>query len=164
MNKVKQAQDYSTVIDSPIGRIGIIATENTLKKIDLDITATLKQPEEAYSQQIARELSNYFQNSKTKFSIMCGLKGSPFQLRVWQALQKIPEGHILTYGELARKLHSSPRAIGQACRTNPVPIIVPCHRIVASSHLGGFAGATVGAMLNIKKWLLKHEGIMVNKD
>jgi methylated-DNA-[protein]-cysteine S-methyltransferase len=63
----------------------------------------------------------------------------------------------MTYQELADKLQTSPRAIGNACRANPTPIIVPCHRIVAKSHMGGFAGDTQGKLLDIKKWLLEHE-------
>ena len=63
----------------------------------------------------------------------------------------------MTYGELAQQLGTSARAIGQACRTNPVPIIVPCHRVIAANHAGGYAGHTSGKLLAIKKYLLDHE-------
>jgi methylated-DNA-[protein]-cysteine S-methyltransferase len=84
--------------------------------------------------------------------------GTPFQCRVWQALRDIPPGTTRTYGELARDLGTSPRAIGGACRANPCLIAVPCHRVVARDGLGGFAGERGGKRLAVKRWLLRHEG------
>ena len=81
-----------------------------------------------------------------------------FQRRLRIALWSIPPGRTLAYGELARRLGSAPRAVGQACRRNPCPILVPCHRVVAADGLGGFSGATAGAHLALKRWLLAHEG------
>lgn len=85
------------------------------------------------------------------------LKGTEFQKRVWRALCAIPPGTTKTYGELAKQLNTSPRAIGNACRKNPLPIIIPCHRVVAKNSLGGYAGARIGNLLEIKKWLLRYE-------
>lgn len=85
------------------------------------------------------------------------LKGTDFQKRVWAALLEIPAGQTLTYGELAQKLNSHPRAIGQACRTNPYPVVIPCHRVVSKTGFGGYAGAVSGDLLNFKKWLLQRE-------
>ncbi len=85
------------------------------------------------------------------------LKGTAFQKRVWQALCNIPPGTTKTYGELAKELHTSPRAIGNACRKNPLPIIIPCHRVVAKNSLGGYAGARTGELIEFKKWLLENE-------
>lgn len=64
----------------------------------------------------------------------------------------------MRYGELAEKLASGPRAIAAACRTNPIPILIPCHRVVAKAGLGGYMGETEGEALSIKQWLLQHEG------
>lgn len=83
--------------------------------------------------------------------------GTAFQLRVWQALLNIPLGQTRTYGELAKTLKTSARAIGMACRSNPLPLIVPCHRIVAANGLGGFSGKVDGKPLIVKQWLLAHE-------
>lgn len=85
--------------------------------------------------------------------------GSAFQARVWSALMDIPAGRTLSYGELARQLGSSARAVGGACASNPFAPLVPCHRVVARSGLGGFAGSTEtgGELLGIKRWLLAHE-------
>lgn len=88
---------------------------------------------------------------------MAAERGTAFQRRVWSALRRIAPGKTLTYGELARKLGSAPRAIGGACRANPLAIVVPCHRIVARNGLGGFSGAIAGGEVRVKQWLLKHE-------
>lgn len=106
---------------------------------------------------IHAEIAAYFKNPKHPFKIDIELKGTAFQLKVWKALQTIPSGKTLTYGELAKKLKTSARAIGQACRTNPIPIVVPCHRVVAANGIGGFTGKRQGEMVDVKAWLLKHE-------
>lgn len=84
--------------------------------------------------------------------------GTRFQQRVWQALQQIPAGETRRYGELAESLNSSARAVANACRANPLPILVPCHRVVAADELGGYMGHTDGEVVAIKRWLLHHEG------
>jgi len=89
--------------------------------------------------------------------------GTDFQLRVWSELLKIPPGRCLTYAELAQRLGSGARAVGGACRANPMPLLVPCHRVVAANGLGGFAGQRQGRWLEIKRWLLEHEGIAKNR-
>ena len=103
------------------------------------------------------QIDNYFKSAKTDFTITISLKGTTFQKRVWAALRKIPVGQTRTYGELSKQLHSSPRAVGNACRANPVPLVVPCHRVVARSGIGGFGGETAGRNIDCKSWLLAHE-------
>jgi methylated-DNA-[protein]-cysteine S-methyltransferase len=85
--------------------------------------------------------------------------GTAFQQRVWQAMREIPLGETISYGALAKQLNSSARAVGNACRTNPIPIIIPCHRIVAKHGIGGFSGMIQGTRITMKEWLLRHEGI-----
>jgi len=102
-------------------------------------------------------LQQYFKNPQTSFNIKADEHGTAFQQRVWQALRDIPVGETRTYGQIARQLNSSPRAVGNACRANPLPIVTPCHRVVAANGAGGFAGARQGRLLDIKKWLLAHE-------
>jgi methylated-DNA-[protein]-cysteine S-methyltransferase len=92
-----------------------------------------------------------------QFDLPLELNGTEHQLKVWYALREIPSGQIQTYGGLAKSLHSSPRAIGQACGNNPIPIVIPCHRIVGKNGLGGFMHSTESKELNIKHWLLAHE-------
>jgi methylated-DNA-[protein]-cysteine S-methyltransferase len=83
--------------------------------------------------------------------------GTPFQQRVWARLRAIPRGETRTYGEVAATLGTAPRAVGAACRANPVLLLVPCHRVVARDGAGGFAGHTVGRWAHIKAWLLAAE-------
>lgn len=85
--------------------------------------------------------------------------GTPFQRRVWARLSAIPHGQTVTYGDLARELGTSARAVGGACRANPVPLVVPCHRVVAAQGLGGYSGERGGDWLAKKRWLLAHEGV-----
>lgn len=109
--------------------------------------------------QLGQQLKRYFTSPQAGFDLPLSQRGTPYQQRVWRALQHIPAGHTLTYGQLAKRLHTSPRAIGNACRQNPLPLLIPCHRVVAATGLGGFAGKTTGAPLALKRWLLQHEGV-----
>lgn len=107
-------------------------------------------------------LDDYFETAElpkeSVIAVRLAPRGSAFQRRLWARLRAIPRGQTLSYGALARELGSSPRAVGQACRANPWPILTPCHRVVAARGLGGFVGARAGRGLAIKRWLLHHEG------
>lgn len=106
---------------------------------------------------LTRELEAYWSDARHVFSQPIVLSGTPFQLRVWNALTGIPAGQSTTYGALARLLGTAARAVGQACGSNPLPILIPCHRVVAAHGLGGFMHASSGAPLDVKTWLLGHE-------
>ena len=108
---------------------------------------------------ISKQLKNYFSSVISFQSIPIEPQGTLFQKSVWNELIKIPPGETRTYGEIANTLNSSPRAVGNACRKNPIQIIVPCHRVVSAKGLGGYAGKTEGKQLDIKHWLLNHEGV-----
>jgi methylated-DNA-[protein]-cysteine S-methyltransferase len=110
-------------------------------------------------QDIKQQLNNYFSIAKPISTATLLPGGTRFQKSVWKELCKIPLGETRTYGEIAKKLNSSARAVGNACRKNPIAIIVPCHRVVSATGIGGYAGKTEGKQLNIKRWLLKHEGV-----
>jgi methylated-DNA-[protein]-cysteine S-methyltransferase len=108
-------------------------------------------------------LRDYFANGQTLINLPLDLRGTDFQRRVWQALLQIPPGQTRSYGQLAQQLGSSARAVGNACRANPCPIVVPCHRVLARNGLGGYAGETQeGEQLQIKRWLLRHEGVVLD--
>jgi methylated-DNA-[protein]-cysteine S-methyltransferase len=110
---------------------------------------------------ILLQLKNYFSTAISLQSIPLAAKGTPFQKSVWRELSKIPIGETRTYGEIAKKLNSSARAVGNACRRNPIQIIVPCHRVISAKGIGGYAGETQGKQLSIKRWLLNHEGVQL---
>lgn len=150
---------YDAVIDTPVGRLGIRLEQEALSLIDFVASAVpLQPPATPAAARIAAELHRYFEDPDQHFGFPVALHGTPFQMRVWRALQAIPRGETRTYGELAKALGSSPRAVGGACRANPVPIVVPCHRVVGAGGLGGYSGARGGAWLAIKARLLAHEG------
>lgn len=154
----KTASPYSLVTDSPLGRLGVKVENNQVRHLDyLDGSVNLHAASGAFERNIERQLENYFENPQTGFSLPLALSGTPFQQRVWQALTAIPAGETLTYGELAASLGSGARAVGNACRHNPVPVIVPCHRVVAAAGIGGYSGKTRGPVLDHKYWLLAHE-------
>ena len=104
-----------------------------------------------------RELIAYFNGSPTHFTALTlDPRGTPFQLRVWQELRQIPRGQTISYGELARRVGNpkASRAVGQANAVNPIPLIIPCHRVIAADgSLGGYSSG-----LDRKRWLLSHEG------
>lgn len=104
---------------------------------------------------IQTELTAYFTNNQHRFQLPLKPHGSAYQQKVWNALLVIPVGRTLTYGELADVLQSSPRAIGQACKKNPLTLFIPCHRIVGKSNLGGYMGKPEA--ISYKEALLQHE-------
>ena len=101
------------------------------------------------------QLEAYFAGTLTKFDLPLAPKGTEFQQQVYRIMQDIPFGDVLTYGAVAKKLGVSAQPIGQACGSNPIPVIIPCHRIVGTGNLGGFSG--MGGV-ETKVQLLRHEG------
>ena len=108
------------------------------------------------------QLQAYLEEPAFAFDLPLALAGTHHRLAVWEAMQRIPAGRTRTYGELAQELGSSARAVGGACGANPLPVVVPCHRVIAAGRaLGGFMGArSEGFELGIKRWLLEHEGAL----
>ena len=155
---VARTQQYDAVIATPLGRVGILLQDNALCSLDfLPPRTALKRAKTALTARISMQLRAYFKLSDMRFEIPLVLHGTEFQQRVWRALTRIPPGKTLTYGDLAAKLGSGARAVGSACRENPVPIIIPCHRVVARSGMGGYMGQRAGKAMQIKLWLLAHE-------
>lgn len=153
--------DYDAIIATPLPgdiRLGLRCAADAVLAIDFLSAATpCRAPRGAAARSAAQQLERYFSFPTTPFTLSLGPHGTAFQQRVWQALQSIPPGHVLTYGALARQLGSSARAVASACRANPVPLVVPCHRVVAAAGIGGFMGASQGAPIALKQWLLQHE-------
>jgi len=117
------------------------------------------KPITGYAKEVVNQLEHYFKDPDWCFTLNLGKDGTAFQQRVWKKLQDIPHNKKYTYGDVAKSISSSPRAVGGACRSNPVPIVVPCHRVVAANGLGGFCGSKnkKSKKLQIKQWLLEHE-------
>ncbi len=149
---------FDAVIRAPFGALGLDATHDAVSRIwFLPPGTPARAPKDPVLQEAARQLAAYFADPRTRFDLPLAPDGTAFQRRVWQAMTRIPPGRTRSYGELAGELHSAPRAVGQACGANPLPVVVPCHRVVSASGIGGFGGATAGFMLDVKRWLLAHE-------
>ncbi|MCC6531877.1 MAG: methylated-DNA--[protein]-cysteine S-methyltransferase [Burkholderiales bacterium] len=115
-------------------------------------------PVHALAREACRQIRAYLRDPRHRFDLPCAPEGTPFQQRVWAAIARIPSGATLTYGELAAAIGSGARAVGGACGSNPIPLIVPCHRVVAAGGgLGGFMHSRAAPPLRIKGWLLQHE-------
>lgn len=149
-------------LNTAVGQLKLNIHEKRLAKIELNACGKLTPADSSFAQLIEQQLSSYFLSPEYTFELPILPQGTDFQQRVWQFLTQIPVGEVCTYGEIAKKLQSSARAVGNACRKNPTPIVVPCHRVVSASGLGGFAGETGGRLIQIKKMLLAHEGVKVD--
>lgn len=110
--------------------------------------------------QMTQEILAYLQQPHQAFSLPAQLAGSAFQQKVWLAILAIPLGQTRNYSELAAQLQSGPRAVANACGANRLPLLIPCHRVVAKNGLGGFMRGDKNG-LSIKRWLLAHEGVHV---
>lgn len=150
---------YDAVIQTPVGLLGIVTDGNAVTGIALGLPPCESRPPcNAVSARAVRRIQNYFRDPSAHPDVCTRLRGTPFQHRVWDALRDIAPGRTRTYGELARELGTSARAVGGACRANPCPVIVPCHRVVAAGGgLGGFSGHRNGVWLDIKRRLLVLE-------
>lgn len=153
--------DYQAVISAPFGRLGVCVADGAIQAVDfLPGPGPDKPARSPLVAEAVRQLRAYLADAGYRFDLPLATQGTAFQRRVWMALVAIPAGETRTYGELARVLDTSPRAVGGACRANPVPVLVPCHRVVARNGVGGFAGHTDGPELVRKRWLLAHEGTL----
>jgi methylated-DNA-[protein]-cysteine S-methyltransferase len=149
---------YQAVLTAPFGVLGILCADDDLTGIDFLAPDTLPcPPVSLFAQTVCKQLTAYFDNPDFHFTLSLKYNGSIHQRRVWQLMCAIPRGQTRQYGEIAKELASSPRAVGQACGANPMPIVIPCHRVVSKAGVGGFAHHRDGYELDIKRWLLAHE-------
>ncbi|WP_029010842.1 methylated-DNA--[protein]-cysteine S-methyltransferase [Azospirillum halopraeferens] len=150
----------SLTIASPLGPLLLTSAGGALVSLDwvsLDRgtgpTGPAEDPEPLLDE-AAAQLADYFAGRRTVFRLPLAPRGTPFRKRVWEAMSEIPYGRVASYGDLARALGTAARAVGGACGRNPLPIIIPCHRVVAGSGPGGYSGF---GGLDTKAWLLNHE-------
>ena len=149
---------YQAKLATPVGVLGIRCDDSALMGIDwLPATAKPGRASSALAQEVCEQLLAYFANPDAKFSVPLKPNGTVHQQKVWRAMCDIPRGKTRSYGEVASELKSAAQAVGQACGANPIPIIIPCHRIVGKSGLGGFMRHANGESIDIKRWLLAHE-------
>lgn len=147
------------LINTPFGAVAI-AVHGSQLAIEL-LPASVQIEKESTHPLIklaSQQIKQYLQQPKARFDLPPEQQGSAFQQRVWQVIATIPSGQTRTYSELAVQIGSGPRAVANACGANRLPLVIPCHRVVAKGGIGGFMqGKTNG--LGIKQWLLQHEGV-----
>jgi methylated-DNA-[protein]-cysteine S-methyltransferase len=149
---------YDVVLDFPKMKVAVKTREGHVVAIRyLPPAAEAMAPRNALAERAARQLERYREDADAPFDLPLAIEGTPLQKGVWQAMCAIPRGRTRTYGELARELGAQARAVGQACGDNRLPIVIPCHRVVAADGIGGFGHATSGYLLEAKRWLLMHE-------
>lgn len=153
---------HHAIIATPFGRLGLWAEDDRLSAVDFLPADTPLQPStHPLLCEAERQISAYFADSHFVFDLPYRLIGTAHQMKVWDAIAQIPPGNVLSYANIASQIGSAPRAIGGACGRNPLPIIIPCHRVVAAKGLGGFNANRNGLdWLPIKRWLLRHEGLI----
>jgi len=156
--------NYQAKFAAPFALLGI-RTENGvlaeilfLSKIGLPLA-----PQSLLAERACAQIERYLADPEFRFDLPLAGRGTPFQRQVWRKIAAIRPGRTRSYGEIARELASSPRAVGQACGANPVPLVVPCHRVLAAGGIGGFAHHEAGFHLSVKRWLLAHESAFLKR-
>jgi methylated-DNA-[protein]-cysteine S-methyltransferase len=154
------AAPFAAVLPAPTFALGIRCNADEITEITyLEPQAEVK-PTTPLAKEAVRQLRAYLNDASFEFGLPLAPAGTHFQRRVWNAVAAIPCGQTMSYGEVAAAIRSGPRAVGNACGANPYPLVVPCHRVLAANHgLGGFARQRGGFLLDVKKWLLQHEGL-----
>jgi len=176
---------YTAKLRTPFAVLGVQSNGHAVTRLAyLPLAERALAPTDKVTEQVARDVERYLADPEIRFTVPLAPGGTAFQHRVWDALSVIPPGESRTYGEVARMVRTAARAVGQACGANRIALIVPCHRVVGGSgSLGGFMGAAgppqsarplggerraaplggeltfePGGPIDIKRWLLKHEG------
>lgn len=141
--------------NSPIGPLAIFEEDGRIVSVDWGWPP--ESDETPLLLKVRDQLDAYFEGRLQAFDLPLDPPGTPFQRKVWEALSRIPFGQTRSYGELARELGTAPRALGGACGRNPIPVIIPCHRVLAADRgLGGYSGLDG---TDTKEFLLKLEGV-----
>ena len=150
--------NHDARIPAPFGTLGIRIAGNRLTGIDfLTQDVPLLEPVDPFAREVCNQIAAYLAQPSFRFDLPLSLSGTPFQMKVWAEIAKIPSGRTLRYGDISKYLHSSPRAVGQACGSNPIPLVIPCHRVVSAAGMGGFMHSGKGHPLAVKRWLIAHE-------
>ena len=149
---------FQAKLDTPFALVGVRTEGAALAEIVyLPRSAGTQAPTDALAERACRQIEQYADDPEYVFKLPLKQLGTRFQRRVWEQIAAIPSGRTRTYGDLARILGSAPRAVGQACGTNYFPLVIPCHRVVAASGIGGFAHNSDGYLIEVKRRLLAHE-------
>lgn len=150
--------NHQAIVAAPGFALGVRCRDDEVTAIEFLEPQPEQAPTTPLAAEAVRQLRAYLNDPGFAFDLPLRPAGTAFQRQVWAEIRNIPPGETHTYGQLAKSLKNAPRAVGQACGANPYPVIVPCHRVVASGGgLGGFARERGGFLLDVKRWLLLHE-------
>ena len=149
---------YYAEVETELGTLSF-ACDDAGRLVELCFGPSAGAPKDidAHCIAVSEQLTEYFDGARTQFDLELAPAGTPFQQRVWNALRAIPYGQVISYGELARRIGrpGAARAVGQANGANPIPVVIPCHRVIAADGtIGGFSSG-----LRIKRRLLAHEHV-----
>jgi len=149
---------FDVIVEFPKMKVAVKTRDEQVVEIRyLPLSSPPVSPKTPLAALAAEQLERYRENPDATFDLPVLVYGTPLQRAVWAAMRAIPRGRTRTYGELARELGADPRDIGQACGDNRLPIVIPCHRVVAADGIGGFGHSSGGYLLEAKRWLLMHE-------
>lgn len=153
-------ETYQARHPTPFAVLGIRVAGERLTGIDyLPRGAATLAPLTRFAERVCRQIERYLDDPGFRFDLPVETGGTAFQRRVWREIGAIAPGRTATYSQLARRLRTAPRAVGGACGANRVPLVIPCHRVLGADGIGGFMHAHSGPAIEIKRWLLRHEGV-----
>ena len=153
-------ESYQAKISTPFAVLGVRTVGEVLTDIEyLPRGVATLAPLNKLAERVCRQIERYVDDPHYRFKLPFDYRGTDFQCRVWREIAKVPAGKTITYQALAQRLGSAPRPVGGACGRNRLPLLIPCHRVLASSGIGGFMQARAGDPIAIKTWLLRHEGV-----
>jgi methylated-DNA-[protein]-cysteine S-methyltransferase len=154
--------DYIAILRAPFGALGVRIAGDQLTGLAFLPPGTRPASSPSHLvRKVAQAMEAYYADPNHVFELPLEPIGTPFRQRVWNALLAIPAGQTRSYGDIARQVSSAPRAVGQAVGDNPLPIVIPCHRVIATDgSLGGFNHSRTGYSQDIKRWLLRHERVL----
>lgn len=152
---------FDAVVTAPFGGIGVrLDGESLAELVYVPRSIAPAAPVSALAREVVGQVEAYLADADFRFDLPLAQRGTGFQRRVWEVIAAIPRGQTLTYGQVASRIRSAPRAVGQACGANWFPLVIPCHRVLAAGGIGGFARHDDdGFHLGVKRWLLEHERV-----
>lgn len=158
VNRQAPDRDFDALYRAPFAVLGIRTNGESVTGLDyLPHDVVPSEPITALAREVIRQIECYLADPGFCFELPLQVDGSEFRKRVWEVMCSIPAGQTLTYGDVARRLDSAARAVGGACGDNRIPLIIPCHRVVARNGIGGFMHTLGNRETGIKRWLLVHE-------
>lgn len=153
-------ESFHARLATPFAVLGIRTVGEWLTDIEyLPRGAATLAPTTKLAERVCRQIERYLDDPAYRFSLPFEYRGSDFQCQVWREIVKIKSGKTNTYKDIAQRIRSAPRAVGGACGRNRLPLVIPCHRVLATGGIGGFMHARAGDPISIKRWLLGHEGV-----